>query len=143
MMTRLSSEQLHASSVAIDGRAVLLSGPSGSGKSDLALRLIDRGATLIADDVTIVRRVDGALVATAPERIRGKLEVRALGLFDFETVNDVPVSLLVELTDNPQRFPLDHPLRTIAGVTLSVVALHAFEASAPIKVEMALERIAS
>ena len=61
----LSSETLHASSVAKDGRAILISGRSGAGKSDLALRLIDRGATLISDDYTIVRRVNGRLVATA------------------------------------------------------------------------------
>ena len=53
---RLSSETLHASTVALDGRAVLISGPSGSGKSDLALRLLDRGFTLVSDDQTIVRR---------------------------------------------------------------------------------------
>ena len=58
-MTVLSSETLHASSVSIDGRAVLIEGMSGSGKSDLAMRLIDRGATLVSDDYTIVRRVDG------------------------------------------------------------------------------------
>ena len=61
MARALSSETLHATSVAIDGRAVLLCGPSGVGKSDLALRLIDRGATLVSDDYTLVQRIDGAL----------------------------------------------------------------------------------
>ena len=76
----LSSETLHASCVAKDGRAILISGRSGSGKSDLALRLIDRGADLVSDDYTIVRRVGGKLVATAPENIRNKLEIRGLGI---------------------------------------------------------------
>ena len=65
----LSSETVHASTVAIGGKAVLIGGPSGSGKSDLALRLIDRGAVLISDDYTIVRRTDAGLVANAPATI--------------------------------------------------------------------------
>ena len=75
----LSSETLHASTVSIKGRAVLIEGPSGSGKSDLALRLIDRGATLVSDDYTIVRRIDGNLIASAPPNIAGLCEVRGCG----------------------------------------------------------------
>ena len=70
MSTRiLSSETTHASTVAVDGRAVLISGPSGSGKSDLALRLLDRGFTLVSDDQTIVRREGNRLIASAPPTI--------------------------------------------------------------------------
>jgi serine kinase of HPr protein (carbohydrate metabolism regulator) len=140
-MSALSSEQLHASAIAVGGRGVLLSGPSGAGKSDLALRLIDRGAQLISDDVTLVRRVDGSLRASPPERIKGKLEVRSLGIFDLDYIEDAPVALLVDLVERPPRFPLETQSRTIAGVALPVVELFAFEASAPIKVEMALKRI--
>ena len=68
----LSSETVHASAVAIQGRAVLIAGLSGKGKSDLALRLIDRGAALVSDDYTIVRRVDGRLVATGTSSALGK-----------------------------------------------------------------------
>ncbi len=77
---RLSSENLHASTVALDGRAVLISGPSGSGKSDLALRLLDRGFTLVSDDRTVVRKEGSRLLASAPETIKGKLEIRESGL---------------------------------------------------------------
>jgi serine kinase of HPr protein (carbohydrate metabolism regulator) len=105
-MSALSSEQLHASAIAVGGRGVLLSGPSGAGKSDLALRLIDRGAQLISDDVTLVRRVDGSLRASPPERIKGKLEVRSLGIFDLDYIEDAPVALLVDLVERPPRFPL-------------------------------------
>ena len=92
---RLSSETLHASTVALDGRAVMISGPSGSGKSDLALRLLDRGFVLVSDDQTIVRRVGDRLIASAPPTIAGKLEIRGVGIVDMETVEDMPVALLV------------------------------------------------
>ena len=71
MTGRLSSDTVHASTVAIDGRAVLITGRSGSGKSDLALRLIDRGFALVSDDQTIVSRDGYQLVATAPATIAG------------------------------------------------------------------------
>ena len=87
----LSSETVHASTVASDGRAVLISGPSGSGKSDLALRLLDRGFTLVSDDQTIVRRDGDRLVASAPPTIKGKLEIRGIGIVEMDTIEDVPV----------------------------------------------------
>ena len=65
----ISSETLHVSCVAKDGRAILIAGRSGAGKSDLALRLIDRGAHLVSDDYTVVKRVAGRLVACPPRNI--------------------------------------------------------------------------
>ena len=105
MSIRLSAETLHASCVALDGRAVLITGISGSGKSDLSLRLLDRGFTLVSDDQTIVRKAGGKLVATAPATIVGKLEIRGVGIVEMETVKDVPVALIVELTSDIQRLP--------------------------------------
>src|SRR3954467_1212574 len=88
---RLSTETVHASTVASEGRAVLITGPSGSGKSDLALRLLDRGFTLVSDDQTLLKRSGTRLIASAPPTIVGKLEVRGIGIIDLETVGDVPV----------------------------------------------------
>jgi serine kinase of HPr protein (carbohydrate metabolism regulator) len=79
----LSSETIHVSSVAIDGRAVLIGGRSGAGKSDLALRLIDRGAALISDDYTFVRRDRDRAFASAPERIAGRIEMRGVGIVEM------------------------------------------------------------
>lgn len=79
MSRLLSSEMLHATCVAYDGRAVLLIGPSGSGKSDLALRLFDRGFGLVSDDQTMVRKEGARLIASAPLTIAGKMEVRGSG----------------------------------------------------------------
>lgn len=138
MARALSSETLHATSVAIDGRVVLLCGPSGAGKSDLALRLIDRGAILVSDDYTLVKRIDGQLVATAPETIRGKMEVRGLGIIAMAAVADAPVALLADLFDKVDRMPLTPLYRSVAGMDVPVVKIAPFEPSAPIKVELAL-----
>jgi serine kinase of HPr protein (carbohydrate metabolism regulator) len=136
----LSSETLHASCVAKDGRAVLISGRSGSGKSDLALRLIDRGAVLVSDDYTVVRRVSGRLLARAPANIEGRIEVRGLGILPFPHESDLPVCLLVDLNLDVVRLPDGREPVVIAGVRVPVIAVNALEASAPIKVEVALLR---
>lgn len=137
----LSGESIHASSVAIDGRAVLIAGPSGAGKSDLALRLLDRGFTLVSDDRTVVRRDGDRLVASAPPQIAGKLEVRGIGIMDVESVNDVPVALLVELTSNIERLPDDGRERPVLGVSLPLITIDALTASAPSKVALALDQL--
>ena len=137
----LSSETIHASTVASDGRAVLISGPSGSGKSDLALRLLDRGFTLVSDDQTIVRRDGDRLVASAPPTIEGKLEIRGIGIVEMDTVNDVPVALFVELTSEIMRLPDDRRERPVLGVNLPLVSVDAMTASAPSKVALALDRL--
>lgn len=138
-MAIISTETLHASCVAIEGRAVLIEGPSGAGKSDLALRLIDRGAVLVSDDYTMLTRRNNALVATAPERIAGKIEVRGLGIVDLPAVANVPVALVVILTDKVERMPEEAPPRRIAGVDVPLVMLYPHHASTPIKVELALK----
>jgi ABC-type thiamine transport system ATPase subunit len=114
---RLSSETLHASCVALDGRAVLITGISGSGKSDLSLRLLDRGFVLVADDQTIVRKQGERLIATAP------------------------VALLVELTSSIQRMPDDLRSRPVLGVSLPLISVDALTASAASKVSLALDRL--
>ena len=138
---RLSAETVHASTVALDGRAVLITGLSGSGKSDLALRLLERGFTLVSDDQTMVKRDGNRLVASAPPAIAGKLEVRGLGIVDMEHVEQVPVALLVELTGEIQRMPDDSRERPILGVRLPLISIDAMTASAPSKVALALDRM--
>ena len=138
---RLSSENLHASSVAIDGRAVIISGPSGSGKSDLALRLLDRGFVLVSDDRTIVRKESGKVVASSPDTIRGKLEIRGVGIVEMPTVADVAVALVVELTSDIQRLPDDSRNRNILGIEIPMISVDAMTASAPSKVALALDRL--
>ncbi|MCL6697724.1 HPr kinase/phosphatase C-terminal domain-containing protein [Sphingomonas sp. NSE70-1] len=138
---RLSSENLHASCVSYQGRAVLIAGPSGSGKSDLALRLIDRGFTLVSDDRTILRKDGDRLIASAPATIKGKLEIRGIGIVDMDSVNEVPVALVVELTGDMQRMPDDSRERLILGAGIPLVNVDAMTASAPAKVVVALDRL--
>jgi serine kinase of HPr protein (carbohydrate metabolism regulator) len=138
---RLSAETLHASTVANAGRAVLISGPSGAGKSDLALRLLDRGFTLVSDDQTVVKKDGDRILASAPPTIAGKLEIRGIGIIEMECVDNVPVALIVELTSDIQRIPDDSRERPILGVKLPLITIDAMAASAPSKVAIALDRM--
>ena len=135
------SVTLHASCVAIGGRGILLTGSSGSGKSDLALRLIDRGAALIADDGTMIEARGGRLHARCGPNIAGRIEARGVGILALPFRDEVTLALMVALDEAPTRLP-DEPLQThdIEGLALPRIALAAFEASAPFKVEQALSR---
>lgn len=130
--------RVHASCVAIGGRAVLLFGASGAGKSDLALRLIDGGASLVSDDYTdlVVRR--GALLAAAPPNIWGQMEVRGIGIVRLVPQDDVPVSLMIELQSEPARLP-EPEARTILDVAIPLVRIDSHTASATAKVRLALD----
>ncbi len=141
MNIRLSSETIHASTVAIDGRAVLIVGPSGSGKSDLALRMLDRGFLLVSDDQTIIKKSGSRLTASAPPTIRGKLEIRGVGIVTMDQVDDQPVALLVELTSDIQRLPDDSRERPVMGVPVPMISVDAQTASAASKVALALDRL--
>ncbi len=130
---------VHASCVAVDGRGVLLLGPPGSGKSDLALRLIDGGAVLVADDQVDIRAVDGRLEAAPPETLAGRMEVRGLGILTLEWRPSAPLHLAVELaTDTrPERLPAAAE-RRFEGVALPLIRLAPFEASAAAKLRLAV-----
>ena len=137
----MSRETIHASCVAIAGAGVLISGPSGAGKSDLALRLVDRGAVLVADDYTIVRAEGEALVASVPPTIAGRIEGRGIGLVTMPHVGIVQVAMFVALGAPVERMPDALGEHVVAGIALPVLPLAGFEASAPIKVELALARL--
>jgi serine kinase of HPr protein (carbohydrate metabolism regulator) len=138
-MTFPPNEIVHASCVAIAGRAVLLAGRSGVGKSDLALRLIDRGAKLVSDDYTELRLVGETLLARAPETIAGKIEVRGLGVIELQAEADVPVCLYADLDRSVERLPEAETI-ALAGQAIPLIVIAALEASAPLKLEYALVR---
>lgn len=131
--------RLHATCVDLSGVAVLLRGPSGSGKSDLALRLIDGGGRLVADDWTELEARDGRLFARAPAAIAGLLEVRGVGILHLPTVPESPVALVADLVspESVERLP-EPATDDLLDCRLPRVALAAFEASAAAKLRLAV-----
>lgn len=130
---------VHATAVACDGAAALLVGPSGAGKSDLALRLIDRGWGLLADDYVILARTRRHLIARCPPTTRGLLEIRGLGIARMAFVAAAPVALFIDLARPPERLPDRRAVRLL-GLSIEIVAMAPFEASTPIKLERAFAR---
>ncbi|MBL8705913.1 MAG: HPr kinase/phosphatase C-terminal domain-containing protein [Rhodospirillales bacterium] len=130
---------VHATTVLVDGTGVLIRGPSGSGKSDLALRLIDGGARLVADDQTALEARGGRLWASAPPSIAGKLEVRGLGIVAVPSAPSACLGLVVDLQprDRIERLP-EASTTALLGVILPRLDLFPFEASAPAKLRLAV-----
>lgn len=130
---------VHGTTVALEGVGVLLRGPSGSGKSDLALRLIDGGARLVADDQTELTRSADGLVARAPATIAGRMEARGVGILRVPTVASAPVRLVVDMVppDRVERLP-EPQFCEYLQCSLPLLALAPFEASTPVKIRLAL-----
>ena len=132
-------QRIHGTCVKIGESGVLLRGESGAGKSDLALRLIDQGALLVSDDQVELSPSGQILIARAPERIAGMIEVRGVGLFRLP-YRDAPLRLIVDLVS------ANHPLErlpeiakeTILDVSIPRFDLNPWEMSAMAKVRMAL-----
>ncbi len=133
----------HATCIALAGQGVLLRGPSGAGKSDLALRLIDGGAELVADDQVLCHCEGGALFASAPPAISGLIEVRGVGLMRLQYLARTQLVLVVDLVapDRLERLPRP-AMCIIEGVELPRLAVAPFEASAPAKLKMACAMLA-
>ena len=133
---------IHASCVAIGAQGVLLLGKSGSGKSDLALRLIEGGARLVADDRTLLFISKGALHARSPDSIAGLLEIRGVGIVTFPVRPQVKIALAVRLGREGQRLPRAAVYHIPAALKVAKpvpqIALDARFASTPAKIRAAL-----
>ena len=134
-------QMVHGTAISIGGHAVLIMGESGSGKSDLALRLIDRGAILISDDVVFLETRDNAPILTVAPNIAGKIEVRGVGIFDVNFIASAPLRLIVQFIDAPDRLPEDIARASIGDYVVPVSRLNPFEHSSAIKVEYALRAV--
>ena len=134
-------QMVHGTAISIGGHAVLIMGESGSGKSDLALRLIDRGAILISDDVVFLETRDNAPILTVAPNIAGKIEVRGVGIFNVDFIASAPLRLIVQFIDAPDRLPEDIARASIGDYVVPVSKLNPFEQSSAIKVEYALRAV--
>jgi HPr kinase/phosphorylase len=133
---------IHSTAVAIDGKAVLLRGFSGAGKSDLGLRLIDAGAMLVADDQCELVREDETIIVRPPATIAGLLELRGIGIMRFDYLPEAPLALVVDLM--PSNMIERYPTRRgemVLGLSLPAISIAPFEASAPVKLRMALHAL--
>ncbi len=142
-----ATELVHGTCVALGRRAALLRGAPGSGKSDLALRflfLARRGPAaldapvLVADDQVYVRREGARLTASAPETIRGKIEVRGLGIVAVKYRSEADLVLIVELAHEEERLPERDLTARLLGIDVPLLRLAPWQASAPIKLALAL-----
>ncbi|MBL4790657.1 MAG: HPr kinase/phosphatase C-terminal domain-containing protein [Kordiimonadaceae bacterium] len=132
-------KQIHGTVLDIAGKGVLLLGPSGAGKSDVALRLMDRGAVLIADDRVELYAIADKVLATAPKSLRGYIEVRGLGITSVPVSGGTTIALVVELVPSADVPRLPKVLyKGIAGRKIPLIRLNAFEVSTPIKIELAV-----
>ena len=134
---------IQATCVAVEGLGVLLRGRPGSGKSELALQLIDGGARLVADDGVELRRQGERLFARlpsgAPETVRGRIELRGLGILPVPAVAEMPLDLVIDLVDAESMERLPEPMTAeLLGIALPLLRLSAGEPSAAAKVRLAV-----
>jgi serine kinase of HPr protein (carbohydrate metabolism regulator) len=138
---------IHATAVAIETvfgpRAVLLRGCSGSGKSDLGLRLIDAGGRLVADDQSELKRRGALIIVRSPPTIAGLIEVRGLGIVRVEALAEAPLALIADLAapETIERLP-ERDKERLLGLDLPRIAVAPFEVSAAAKVALAVRAVA-
>ena len=146
-MASPSPSLVHGTAIALAGRAALIRGASGAGKSDLALRclmqpataVVPAGATLVADDQILAELRDGKVLLRCPEATRGLIEVRGVGIVAIPWTDPAELQLVVDLVapDDIERLP-EPSCASILGVKIKRLALAPFEASAPLKLLLAL-----
>ena len=139
---------LHGTAIALGDRAVLLRGPPGAGKSDLALRALaappsrfsEAAFELVGDDQVFVRRAGGRLIVNAHPRLAGLIEVRGLGILPVPYRAEAELVLVTDLVagGDVERLPDPWPVTDVLGVPVPVMRLAPFEASAPLKLALAL-----
>ncbi len=142
-------ERVHGTAVAVGDRAVLIRGPSGSGKSDLALRclglgtsaIVKDGVKLVADDQVLLKHQGGHLAASAPASLRGKLEIRGLGILEVDAVLEANLVLVADLVREGaiERYPDPWLFVPILGVSIPLIRLQPFESSSALKLIAAIQ----
>lgn len=132
---------IHSTSVVIEDSGVLIVGDSGSGKSDLALRLIDSGATLISDDITICKKKEESIFLFAPIQTKGLLEVREIGIITVPYIDNIKLLLIVELTENEiERLP-SKTFRNFMNLKVPKIKIYGKNSSSVAKIKLKLNEI--
>lgn len=126
------------SAVAVDGRALLVEGAPGSGKSSLCLALIDRGARLLGDDAVLLERRGDAIMVTPPPRNAGLIEVRNVGLVSMPPGEPAPLALILALEEAPERLPERPALREVLGCLVPCLAFAPGAIAPAVRAEWAL-----
>src|SRR5215470_6828091 len=138
---------VNGTAVAWRGLGVLILGPSGSGKSDLTLRLIDSGATLIADDVVEMKRKGALLLLSFPPEgpadLKGHMEIKGLGIMSVPVAPpEIPLALVLQATPPDQVELIPENLESEwLGLPVTTLRIHLLEPSAPAKVRLALAKL--
>ena len=141
LSSKMSLKRMHSSSIVLDDNGVLILGDSGSGKSDLALRLIDNGATLISDDVSICKKNLNNIYLYCPAETKGLLEVREIGIVTVPFVERIKLKLVVNLKSKKnERFPEDNYLK-ILGIKIPLINIDGKNSSAVAKIKVKLNEI--
>jgi len=137
----MKSKNFHSTSVVIEDCGIMIIGCSGCGKSDLALRLIDSGATLISDDVTICKKRKNGIFLYSPKETKGLLEVREIGIITVPFTENVKLSLLVELIDKEgERMP-KRTKNILLGVKIPKIQIFGKNPSSVAKVKFKLNEV--
>jgi len=133
---------IHATCVEVGDVGVLLRGPSGSGKSDLALRLMDEGARLVSDDQVEISTADGQVLAAAPDTLDGLMEVRGVGVVSMPNMAQVRIELVVDLISVQDISRMPEPTYVILeDVKLPLFVMTPFEGSATAKLRLAARAV--
>lgn len=134
-------KRVHSSAIVLEDNGILIIGDSGSGKSDLALRLIDSGATLISDDVTICEKKKNLIYLSAPSETKGLLEVREVGIITVPFVEGIILRMIVKLEDGGlERIPKKNNYK-IFGQKIPMLTINGKNSSSVVKVKVKLNEI--
>lgn len=136
------SRVIHASAVVYKGMGFLITGRSAAGKSDLTLRVLDQGGSLIADDQVSLQEEQGCLLASAPPATRGLVEIRGLGVFEFPSVECFPLNFEVRLRAQVQteRLPEQQEMVSYIGIELPIFYMTGRESSDLAKLNLLVQR---
>ena len=137
------ANKFHSTSVVIEDLGILIRGKSGSGKSDLALRLIDSGATLVSDDLTICKKIGDYLYLYPHLKTKGLLEVREIGIMTVPYIENIKLTLVVELVEEEfERIPRMMSC-SILGMKFPKIKIFGKSSSAVAKIKIKLNQIRS